>query len=289
MFSSLARRVAPVVARRGAVSARPAVRMAVARPVGCSMRWFSANEEDVMEKRIRDVDNKVVEAEAAMKEDIPLPARVSGINGQFAAALYRDSVRSGNFAANCEQLTTFANALTEIDPFVRRVFESTSYAPEDCWEGLALLIGDGKLGPFESLSDIAREVIIADKENMPKFEAARKAFAGFKPTDDVGRFLGGLCEAGRLDLFTKGKNAYFNLVKAAGNGVDVKVVSAVDLSAAQVKKVEKILPNFLEGATPIVSYEVDPTVLGGVQIQVGNTVAEATSDAVLRQVCQTFE
>ena len=162
-----------------------------------------------------------------IQEDIPLPARVSGINGQFAAALYRDSVRSGNFAANCEQLTTFANALTEIDPFVRRVFESTSYAPEDCWEGLALLIGEGKLGDFDSLSDIAREVIIADKENMPKFEAARKAFAGFKPTDDVGRFLGGLCEVGRLDLFTKAKNAYFNLVKAAGNGVDVKVVSAV--------------------------------------------------------------
>ena len=112
-----------------------------------------------------------------IQEDIPLPARVSGINGQFAAALYRDSVRSGNFAANCEQLTTFANALTEIDPFVRRVFESTSYAPEDCWEGLALLIGEGKLGDFDSLSDIAREVIIADKENMPKFEAARKAAA----------------------------------------------------------------------------------------------------------------
>ena len=62
-----------------------------------------------------------------------------------------------------------------------------------------------------------------------------------------------------------------------------------ELSAAQVKKVEGILPNFLEGATPIVSFAVDPTVLGGVQIQVGNTVAEASADAVLRQVCQTFE
>lgn len=286
MFSTLIKRVAPVVARRAAPAA---ARVAVARPVACSARWFSSNADEDLEARIRDADAEVVKAEAAMKEDIPLPARVSGMNGQFAAGLYRDSVRSGTFAANCEQLTAFANALAEVDPFVRRVFESTSYAPEDCWEGLALLVGDGKLGKFEDLSDIAREVIVADEGNMAKFEAARKAFSGVKLNDDVGRMLAQLCEAGRLDLFAKASATYFTLVKAAGNGVDVRVVSAVDLSAAQVKKVEKILPNFLEGATPIVSFEVDPTVLGGVQIQVGNTVAEATSDAVLRQVCQTFE
>lgn len=106
--------------------------------------------------------------------------------------------------------------------------------------------------------------------------------------EDVGLFLATLCENGNLNLFARSQAWFFDLVKAAGNGVDVKVVSAVELNKTQVGKVEKVLPNFLEGAVPIVSYEVDPTVLGGVQIQVGNTLAEATADGVLRQVSQAF-
>lgn len=167
---------------------------------------------------------------------------------------------------------------------------------------------------------------------MSKFQEAQKLFSGISASEDVSKFLGALCEAGRLDLFAKSRTNFFKLVMAAGNGVEVRVVSAVvrpwvherschalavvtaspcprrglwphralrwvaacgadeqELSAAQTKKVESILPNFLDGATPIVSFAVDPTVLGGVQIQVGNTVAEASADAVLRQVCQTFE
>lgn len=279
--ATVARRVVPTTARRVALG------RAVVRPMVCNVRWASTDED--AEKKIREIDAKVVEAEAAMVEDTPLPRRVSGRAGAFAAGLYRDSVKSGGFASNCQQLNDFANALAQIDPFARRVFESTSYAPEDCWEGLFVLIGEGKLGSFKSLSDVAQEVIVADEVNMKKFEEARKAFSGVKIGEDVGRFLGTLCEAGRLDLFNKARKEYFSLVKAAGNGVDVRVVSAVELSNAQVKKVENILPQFLDGATPITSFEVDPTVLGGVQIQVGNTVAEATSDAVLRQVCQNFE
>lgn len=53
-----------------------------------------------------------------------------------------------------------ANALAGMDPFVRRVFASSSYAPEDCWEALFLLSGGTKLDSFDSLSETARNVIV---------------------------------------------------------------------------------------------------------------------------------
>lgn len=248
----------------------------------------ASKAESDLEAKIRAADAKVVEAEAAIKEDIELPAKVSGKAGAFAAELYRDSVRNNSFAANCEQMAKFAEALDQVDPFVTRVFESTSYAPEECWEALFVLVGDGKLDSFSGLSEVAQTAVVEDEVNMDKFVAARKVFKGVPLGQDVGKLMAGLCEAGRLDLFLKAKDRYFTLVKAAGNAVDVKVVSAVALSAAQVKKVEALLPDFLDGQNPITSYEVDPTVLGGVKIQVANTLADASSDGVLRQVSQTF-
>lgn len=281
------------IARRAVPSAvRVTSRSAVVRPaVYAQSRLFAtkSKEDTDLEKKIRDVDAKVLEAEAAMKEDIALPGKVSGKAGEYAAALYRDSVRGKSFEANCSQLAQFAAALDQVDPFVARVFSSKSYAPAECWEALFLLIGDSKLNKFDGLSEIAQTAIVEDEFNMKKFQDARKLFGAITIGDDVGRMLGGLCEAGRLDLFSKTKERYFGLVKAAGNAVDVKVVSAIALSAAQVKKVEGILPNFLEGQNAITTYEVDPDVLGGVKIQVGNTLADASSDGVLRQVSQTFQ
>ena len=63
--------------------------------------------------------------------------------------------------------------------------------------------------------------------NLPKFQAAQKLFSSISAGEDVSKFLGSLCEAGRLDLFSKARSNYFKLVMAAGNGVEVRVVSAV--------------------------------------------------------------
>jgi len=88
--------------------------------------------------------------------------RVSGKSGNFAAGLFRSSVKSGEFFANCEQLRAFSAALESCDPFVGRVFESSSYAPEECWEAMNLLIGDAKITKFDSLSETAQTAIVGE-------------------------------------------------------------------------------------------------------------------------------
>mmetsp|Transcript_30402 Transcript_30402/g.97007 ORF Transcript_30402/g.97007 Transcript_30402/m.97007 type:complete len:100 (-) Transcript_30402:25-324(-) len=75
----------------------------------------------------------------------------------------------------------------------------------------------------------------------------------------------------RLDELEKVAADFGELMKAKGGVVDATVTSAVALTAAQSKAIQKALEGTLAaGQTISLITEVDPKLLGGLQVQVGD-------------------
>jgi F-type H+-transporting ATPase subunit delta len=74
---------------------------------------------------------------------------------------------------------------------------------------------------------------------------------------------------GRLGLLRPLAQAYVRQMEAARGQVEVRAVSAVPLSDAQRDEVGR-LAKALSGKQPLVQYAIDPTIIGGLIVQVGD-------------------
>ncbi len=123
---------------------------------------------------------------------------------------------------------------------------------------------------------LAKEPKIADALASPVLKRTAKepllegAFKG-KLNDTLYSFLLVLNNKNRLNLLPHVASAYRDLLDIKAKRVRVKVRSAVELSAEQAEHLRQILGHAL-GREPILVPTVDPTILGGLVVQVGDEV-----------------
>jgi F-type H+-transporting ATPase subunit delta len=117
--------------------------------------------------------------------------------------------------------------------------------------------------------------------NSPAFSAEDKAKglaaiavkAKFNPT--TRKFLGLLAANGRASSLASVITGYEDLSAKARGAVSARVTTAVPLSAAQAKGVAAALRQTL-GKDPEIQTRVDPAILGGIKVQVGSRLFDAS-------------
>jgi len=98
-----------------------------------------------------------------------------------------------------------------------------------------------------------------------------------------------LAENGRLPATPGVIDAYKKLLSAYRGEVAAKIISADPLTAAQVKQVEKALNNHIEkGQKLIVTTAVDPEILGGLQVQIGEMFMDLSINTKINKIHQVL-
>jgi F-type H+-transporting ATPase subunit delta len=103
--------------------------------------------------------------------------------------------------------------------------------------------------------------------------AAIAAKAQFHPT--TRKFLGLLAASGRVAVLASAITGFETLSAKARGAVSAKVTTAVPLSAAQSQGVAAALRQAL-GKDPEIETRVDPAILGGIKVQVGSRLFDAS-------------
>ena len=110
-------------------------------------------------------------------------------------------------------------------------------------------------------------------EDKAKGLTAIAVKAKFNPT--TRKFLGLLAANGRASSLASVITGYEDLSAKARGAVSAQVTTAVPLSAAQAKGVAAALRQTL-GKDPEIQTRVDPAILGGIKVQVGSRLFDAS-------------
>ncbi len=120
--------------------------------------------------------------------------------------------------------------------------------------------------------DAAREMLaeprIAPADKARAIIKAAEA-AGGKLTPEIERLVGLLCERGKAELLPEIAELVEEMAREAASEVEARVVTAVKLDAATTKKIEAALEKALGGKVRL-DVDVDPSILGGLVIRVGD-------------------
>jgi F-type H+-transporting ATPase subunit delta len=108
-----------------------------------------------------------------------------------------------------------------------------------------------------------------------KAAALARALAGNAP-DLLRRFLGVLQQNNRLHLLRAVAAAYQRLLDTRAGRVRVKVAAAVPLSDEQRAALTANLKVLLGNQEPVLEVRVDPDLLGGLVVQVGDSVVDTS-------------
>lgn len=100
------------------------------------------------------------------------------------------------------------------------------------------------------------------------------AFGASLP-QDVLSFLQLLCEKGRMSCFFEAVKAYYELYDAACRMANATVVSAVALTDEEKNKLESKLKT-VSGRTVTATYAVDPSLLGGIIIEMDGKIIDGS-------------
>ena len=107
-----------------------------------------------------------------------------------------------------------------------------------------------------------------------KFPVLAAAFEA-NTTETFRKFVAVLNQNNRLGLLPAVAGEYRKLRDAAAKRVRVRVTSAVPLTPDQEQKLQATLAAKVAG-TPVLSVRVDPDILGGLVVQVGDTVTDTS-------------
>jgi F-type H+-transporting ATPase subunit delta len=98
-------------------------------------------------------------------------------------------------------------------------------------------------------------------------------------------FLGVLAAHGRLGLLRQTAAQFHKLLNERKNLVGVSVTSAKPLEDSQLEAVRVAMREIL-AAEPLVSSNVDPSILGGLKIRIGDRVYDASLASQLHRLCE---
>jgi F-type H+-transporting ATPase subunit delta len=107
-----------------------------------------------------------------------------------------------------------------------------------------------------------------------RVEIIRKAFAGADPL--VVNFLLVMNDHNRLDEFRAAVVVFRELMDERARRLRVQVTSAVPLTDGERDKVKAMARERFNDMDPVLVESVDPAVLGGIRVQVGDQVIDAT-------------
>jgi F-type H+-transporting ATPase subunit delta len=170
-------------------------------------------------------------------------SKVSNVGERYAQALFDLATDEGSTAAVEANLKSLKGALAESRE-LKTLVGSPAFSAEDKAKGLAAI-------------------------------AAR---AGFHAT--TAKFLGLLAANGRAAALPGAITAFERLAADASGVVAAKVTTATALTAAQSKGVAAALRQAL-GKDPEIETRVDPSILGGIKVQVGSRLFDASLRAKL--------
>lgn len=131
------------------------------------------------------------------------------------------------------------------------------------------------------LAQVMSNPFVEDKDKMSLLTTA----AGAGESDSVFcDFLKLLCRNRRLALSRDIAYAYLDLYREANNISIVKVTSAAPLSAADEDRIKALITRHLHGGTMDYSSKVDPSLIGGFTVEVGNDRIDASISNELKQL-----
>ena len=105
----------------------------------------------------------------------------------------------------------------------------------------------------------------------------------FKFTSTFSKFLSFLCIKRRLFFLEKILNNFLQLVSKSRGEVEAKLSSSKELSQAEIENIQKQLSeNFTSKI--ILDYKYDPTLIGGLIIQVGSIMIDTSIKNRLKQL-----
>ena len=132
-------------------------------------------------------------------------------------------------------------------------------------------------------ADLTR--LVASPLVLPPKKAAvfETILAAAKVSKTLRHFFSVVAGAGRLNLLPELRRTFADLVDEQAGIVEAKVVSAQPLTAVQEKALIASL-TARTGKTIRLTWSQDATLLGGLKVQVGSTVLDASLQGQLRQL-----
>lgn len=262
------------------VASRAALRLLPAR---ACVRFMSVQKGDasggMSPAEITNYFFNLDSAQSASAKAAPSPLKLSGRSGEIVTALYAEQGK--NFDKVARELAGLVAAVRGSGLVVDRFFSTGNYSPAECnkvWDLLSKTTEP--LTTFEGIKDAeAREILVDNKDNLGAWVAARKAVTGLALSDAAKATVVLLASEGRLHLLKRVAEKAADLVAAVSRVTDIRVASAVKLSAAQQEAVRAALPAYApKGAGGVaVTYEVDPSILGGLVITMANQTIDLSA------------
>ena len=116
--------------------------------------------------------------------------------------------------------------------------------------------------------------------------ALLKSAAGVADADSpvFSDFLKLLARNRRLDMARGIANAYIDLYRRENNIYDVKIVSAAKLGDAELQRLHNLIKKHLNGGSMELTTSVDPDLIGGFTVSVGNERIDASVSNELKQL-----
>ena len=132
-------------------------------------------------------------------------------------------------------------------------------------------------------ADLAR--LVASPLVLPrkKAEVFETILAAAKVSDTLRHFFRVVAEAGRLNLLPDLRRTFAELVDDRAGIVEARVSSAQPMSEIQAQALAASLGR-RTGKTVRLSWSLDPSLLGGLKVQVGSTILDASIQGQLRQI-----
>ena len=167
----------------------------------------------------------------------------------YAKALLSVSQDAGNMETVLAELESFSEAMSQL-PSVRLTLESP-------------------------------RVPVPDKVKM-----VEKIATTSKCSDEFKRFLKVLVERGRFDCLSAVRQSAQNMYNEMAGRVEARVVTADEIDAGLRDRIGKKLSDYL-GKQVFVKTSVDPSIIGGMVVRVGDTVFDSSIANELTRVRQS--
>jgi F-type H+-transporting ATPase subunit delta len=170
-----------------------------------------------------------------------------------------------------------AELATVARPYAEALFRVASLGDLSAWSGLVSEMAQVAAHP--EIRSVADNPKVSHQQMRELFMSALKSPVG----PEAKNFIGMLTDNGRLTLLPE-IAAQFHALKNAGEGAaDAEIISAFEMSDAQVKELAAVLERkFGRKLRPHVA--VDPSLIGGVRVVVGDEVLDTSVRAKLQQM-----
>ncbi|GGC11186.1 ATP synthase subunit delta [Oxalicibacterium flavum] len=170
-----------------------------------------------------------------------------------------------------------AELATIARPYAEALFRVAKAADLNNWSALVSEMAQVAANP--DLRELAHNPKVSDADIAAVFTAALKSPVG----NEAKNFIAMLVENDRLTLLPEIAEQFFELKNAEQGSADAQIVSAFELSSAQVAELVATLEKkFGRKLNPIVT--VDSALIGGVRVVVGDEVLDTSVRAKLQQM-----